>query len=129
MSGQIKQIMAKSPLKQKRKQLIEQLQGLGVDMLRGSLIKRYRRCGKSNCHCVKEQGHESYYLSASMSGRSPIMIYISLKNQSMVRKSFGKLSKCSKNSGRNQHDQSRTLVSRGSIIEGNLWHPKWTYPP
>ena len=85
---QIRRVMAKLPLKQKRKQLIEQLQGLGADMLRGSLIKRYRRCGKSNCHCVKEQGHESYYLSVSMSGRSPIMIYVSLKNQDMVRKAL-----------------------------------------
>lgn len=45
------------------------------------------------------------------------------------QKSFGQLSKRPKNSGRNQHDQSRTFVSKGSIVEGNLWHPRWTYPP
>lgn len=81
-------LMAISSLKQKRNKLSEQLQNFSADMLRGSLIKRYRRCGKPNCHCVKEQGHESYYLSVSMPGRSPIMIYVSLKNKEMVKKAL-----------------------------------------
>src|SRR5436190_12877904 len=80
--------MTTSTLKQKRKQLIEQLHNLDPDMLRGSLVKKFRRCGKPNCHCVEEQGHESYYLSVSMPGRSPIMIYVSLKNQDRVRKAL-----------------------------------------
>lgn len=71
-------------LKQKRKQLIEELQNLDFAMLRGSLVKKYRRCGKPNCHCVQEQGHEGYALSVSMPGRSPLMIYVSLKNKDMV---------------------------------------------
>lgn len=80
--------MVNSALRQKRKQLIKQLQSLDPDMLRGSLIKRYRRCGKLNCHCAEEQGHESHYLSVSMPGRSPIMIYIALKNQDRVRRAL-----------------------------------------
>jgi hypothetical protein len=71
-------------LKQKRKQLIEELQNLDFAMLRGSLVKKYRRCGKPNCHCVEEQGHEGYALSVSMPGRSPLMVYVSLKNKEMV---------------------------------------------
>ncbi|MBX9804241.1 MAG: hypothetical protein K2Y18_00625 [Alphaproteobacteria bacterium] len=80
--------MTASTLEQKRKQLIKQLQSLDADMLRGSLIKRYRRCGKSNCHCAQEQGHESYYLSVSMPGRNPIMVYVSFKNQDKVKKAL-----------------------------------------
>ena len=80
--------MTISALKQKRKQLVEQIQGVDPDMLRGSLVKKYRRCGKPNCHCVEEQGHESYYLSVSMPGKSPTMIYVSIKNQGMVRKAL-----------------------------------------
>lgn len=76
--------MATTALKKKRKQLIEELQNLDFAMLRGSLVKKYRRCGKQNCHCVEEQGHESYALSVSMPGRSPLMIYVSLKNKDMV---------------------------------------------
>ena len=71
-------------LNQKRKQLIEELQNLDFAMLRGSLVKKYRRCGKPNCHCVDEQGHEGYALSVSMPGRSPVMVYVSLKNKEMV---------------------------------------------
>ena len=80
--------MTASTLEQKRKQLIKQLQSLDTDMLRGSLIKKYRRCGKPNCHCAQEQGHESYYLSVSMPGRNPIMIYVSFKNQDRVKKAL-----------------------------------------
>lgn len=77
-----------SSLRQKRKQLIERLQILDSDMLRGSLVKIYRRCGKPNCRCVEEQGHESHYLSVSIPGRNPIMIYVSLKNQERVIKAL-----------------------------------------
>lgn len=76
--------MAIISLKQKRKQLIEELQNMDFAMLRGSLVKKYRRCGKPNCHCVEEQGHEGYALSVSMPGRSPVMVYVSLKNKEMV---------------------------------------------
>ena len=76
--------MTLSPLKQKREQLTEELRKLDFAMLRGSLVKKYRRCGKSNCHCVKEQGHESYALSVSIPGRSPLMVYVSLKNKNMI---------------------------------------------
>ena len=76
--------MTEISLKQKRKELVEKLQNLNFAMLRGSLVKKYRRCGKPNCHCVEEQGHEGYALSVSMTGRSPLMIYVSLKNKDIV---------------------------------------------
>ena len=36
-----------------------------TEVVRGSLIERYRRCGKPNCHCVKGEGHHSWYLTTS----------------------------------------------------------------
>ena len=77
-----------STLKKRRKQLIEKIRNLDSDMLRGSLVKKFRRCGKPNCHCVEQQGHESYYLSVSVPSRSPIMVYVSLKNKDMVEKAL-----------------------------------------
>ena len=72
-------------LRQKRKRLIEQLMRVDPIMLRGSLIERYKRCGKSNCWCAEEKGHgPNYYLSVSMPGARPIMIYISLEKKVSV---------------------------------------------
>ncbi|MBL8675877.1 MAG: hypothetical protein JNJ47_00370 [Alphaproteobacteria bacterium] len=80
--------MTDSTLKKKRNHLMEQLRTLDPDMLRGSLVKTYRRCGKPTCHCTREKGHEGHSLSVSMPGRSPIMVYVSLKNQERVRQAL-----------------------------------------
>lgn len=45
--------------------------------LRGSLIERYKRCGKPGCKCAEGRGHgPKHYLSVSLSGRRPEMIYV-----------------------------------------------------
>lgn len=47
------------------------------EMLRGSLIERYKRCGKSNCKCVTGRGHgPKFYLSVSQAGGHPRMQYV-----------------------------------------------------
>ena len=67
-------------LRQKRKRLIAQLKKIDTRMLRGSLIERYKRCGKSNCHCVYSKGHgPTYYLSVSLPGRTPRLIYVPIE--------------------------------------------------
>jgi hypothetical protein len=36
-------------------------------MVRGSLVTRYRRCGKPTCHCVKGRGHgPAHYLVVTL---------------------------------------------------------------
>jgi len=76
-------------LRKKRNQLIEQLKKTKSIMLRGSLIARYRKCGKLNCHCVKGKEHgPSYYLSVSMPGTRPIMIYVSTKYKLVVEEAL-----------------------------------------
>ena len=46
-------------------------------ILRGSLIERYKRCGKLGCKCLDGPGHgPKYYLSVSYLGRRPQMDYV-----------------------------------------------------
>jgi hypothetical protein len=46
-------------------------------LLRGSLIERYKRCGKPGCKCANGPGHgPKYYLSVSVPGGNPQMDYV-----------------------------------------------------
>jgi hypothetical protein len=63
-------------LRQRRKLLLHQLPAL-EEVLRGSLIERYKRCGKPGCKCATGRGHgPKYYLSVSFPGRAPEMDYV-----------------------------------------------------
>jgi len=38
-----------------------------AEIVRGSLVTRYRRCGKPTCHCVKGEGHgPAHYLVVTL---------------------------------------------------------------
>jgi uncharacterized protein DUF6788 len=38
-----------------------------AELVRGSLVTRYRRCGKSTCHCVTTEGHgPAHYLVVTL---------------------------------------------------------------
>jgi hypothetical protein len=64
-------------LKQKRKQLTKQLMKIETFIIRGSLIVRYKKCGKINCKCAIENGHgPKYYLSVTIPKSNPIIIYV-----------------------------------------------------
>src|SRR6266478_410086 len=63
-------------LRRRRQQLLRQLPPL-ERLLRGSLIERYKPCGKPGCKCAHGPGHgPKYYLSVSYSGRRPQMDYV-----------------------------------------------------
>jgi hypothetical protein len=63
-------------LKKRRQALQRKLPSL-VAILRGSLIERYKRCGKPGCKCAKGRGHgPKYYLSISYPRLRPQMDYI-----------------------------------------------------
>ena len=63
-------------LRRRRKTLLRQLPPLGA-VLRGSLIERYKRCGKPGCKCAQGPGHgPKYYLSVSRAGARPEMDYV-----------------------------------------------------
>jgi len=55
-------------------------------ILRGSLIERYKRCGKPGCKCATGRGHgPKYYLSISHSGEHPQMDYVPQARVEQVR--------------------------------------------
>ena len=63
-------------LRRRRTSLLRQLPAPQA-ILRGSLIERYKRCGKPGCKCATGRGHgPKYYLSISRSGEHPKMDYV-----------------------------------------------------
>jgi uncharacterized protein DUF6788 len=63
-------------LRKRRRVLLRQLPPLDA-ILRGSLIERYKRCGKPGCKCAEGPGHgPKYYLSVSYPGLRPQMDYV-----------------------------------------------------
>jgi hypothetical protein len=65
-------------LRRRRKTLLKQLPPLDA-ILRGTLVERYKRCGKPGCKCAKGPGHgPKYYLSVSKPGTRPEMDYVPL---------------------------------------------------
>lgn len=63
-------------LRKRRNALVRQLPPL-QSILRGSLIERYKPCGKPGCKCANGPGHgPKYYLSVSYPGKRPQMDYV-----------------------------------------------------
>lgn len=65
-------------LVRKRTRLISRLPDMR-EVLRGSLVERYRRCGRSNCHCVRsgDRGHgPAYYLVVTLGLGKTLQIYV-----------------------------------------------------
>jgi hypothetical protein len=61
-----------SELRVKKEQILSKIINLS-DFRPGSLVERYRRCGKSYCHCAKPgaKGHgPSYSLTRSVKGKT-----------------------------------------------------------
>ncbi len=77
-----------SSLRRRRKALLRRLPDLET-VLRGSLIERYKRCGKPGCHCAEGPGHgPKYYLSVSRSGQRPVMEYVPQEFRDQVEASL-----------------------------------------
>lgn len=78
-------------LRQQREALLSQLPPLHA-LLRGSLIERYKRCGKPGCSCAEGKGHgPKYYLSVSFPGERPQMDYVLQESEPQVREYLGNL--------------------------------------
>jgi hypothetical protein len=71
-------------LRRRRKTLLRKLPPLEA-IVRGSLIERYKRCGKPGCKCANGKGHgPKYYLSVSKPGIKPQMDYVPLDSKQKV---------------------------------------------
>lgn len=65
-----------SSLRRRRRALLRRLPSLEA-ILKGSLIERYKPCGKPGCKCAQGRGHgPKYYLSISRTGQRPRMDYV-----------------------------------------------------
>ena len=86
MTGPIKYSgNSSSALRQRRQALLRKLPPLDA-VLRGSLIERFKRCGKSGCKCAEGPGHgPKYYLSVSFPGERPQMDYVPQKDLETTR--------------------------------------------
>lgn len=77
--------LSSAALRRRRQALARQLPRLD-DVLRGSLIERYKRCGNPGCHCAAGRGHgPKYYLSVSFPGERPQMDYVPQEASAQVR--------------------------------------------
>jgi hypothetical protein len=86
MTGRIDHSGKSSPaLRRRRQELLRKLPPLDA-ILRGSLIERYKRCGKPGCKCAEGPGHgPKYYLSVSFPGERPQMDYVPQEDLSTAR--------------------------------------------
>jgi hypothetical protein len=69
-----------------RERLLAQLPDLR-EVLRGSLVTRYRRCGRASCHCAAkgERGHgPAYYLMVTVAPGQTLQIYVPQEHKTAV---------------------------------------------
>jgi hypothetical protein len=72
-------------LRQRQKAMLRRLPPLKA-ILRGSLVERYKRCGKPGCKCANGAGHgPKYYLTVSFPKRPPEMEYVPEAFQEKVK--------------------------------------------
>jgi hypothetical protein len=63
-------------LRKRRRRLVRNLPPI-EHVLRGTLVETYKRCGRSNCHCVDGPRHgPKRYLSISQPGGRPRRDYV-----------------------------------------------------
>jgi len=56
-------------------------------IVRGSLVTRYRRCGKPTCHCVNTEGHgPAHYLVVTLKPGKTEQIFLSEEMLPVVRR-------------------------------------------
>ncbi len=67
--------MTRQQLERKRERLMRSTPSL-QHMIRGSLFKRFRRCGTPNCHCASDQGHPAFYLGVSAPGGKTTQLFL-----------------------------------------------------
>lgn len=74
-------------LNRKRDRILRELPPLS-EMVRGSLIERYLRCGKASCHCAdrKDKGHRAFYLTVSFAAGHTEQVTVPVSLVPVVRR-------------------------------------------
>ena len=71
-----------------RERLLEKMPELR-EIVRGSLVERYRRCGRPNCHCALkgDQGHgPAYYLMVTVAPGKTVQVYVPNEHKREVQR-------------------------------------------
>ncbi len=79
-------MVKRSPGQITRQRLLAKLPDPG-QILRGSLVTRYRRCGKAGCHCAREDdpGHgPAHYLMVTVAPGRTVTVYVAEKDREQV---------------------------------------------
>ena len=83
--------LSASALRDRRCQLVRDMPPI-EQVMRGTLIETYKRCGRSNCHCVDGPGHgPKHYLSVSQRGGRPHRDYVRNADFGRVAQFIGNL--------------------------------------
>jgi Family of unknown function (DUF6788) len=76
--------ISSADLRKRRRQLLGGLPSF-ERIMRGSLVERYKRCGRPGCHCANDRGHgPKHYLSVSATGQRPQMDYVPNASHAVV---------------------------------------------
>src|ERR1700688_5565 len=72
-----KQAQSSAALRKRRHQLVRGLPPI-EQIVRGSLMETYKRCGRPNCHCVDGPGHgpKRYLSTIARTGERPRLGYV-----------------------------------------------------
>jgi hypothetical protein len=77
-------------LRRRRKTLIERMVRIDPAVIRGSLVERYKRCGKPGCKCMAGKGHgPKYYLTLCLGKGKLDAIYVPQQDVNKVRGCVG----------------------------------------
>ena len=77
-------------LRRRRKRLLDRLSLIDPALLRGSLVERYKRCGKPGCKCMSGKGHgPKHYLTLCLGKGKLDAIYVPQQEVNKVRESVG----------------------------------------
>ena len=81
-------------LRRRRHQLVRGLPPI-EQILRGSLIEAYKRCGRPNCHCVDGPGHgpKRYLSTIRRTGERPRLGYVPNATHAQVSEFLGNFHK------------------------------------
>ena len=77
----------RGPIARRRRRLREQLRALSEQpLMRGSVVERRRRCGRSNCACARDPGarHGGQFLTVQLDGRTHAL-HVRPEDESAVR--------------------------------------------
>jgi hypothetical protein len=120
-SGQTERLLA-------RREALASGLPLFEEMVRGSLVTRYRRCGKANCHCATTEGHgPAHYLVVTLQPGKTEQILLSKEMLPVARRFLNNynrwwaaLEKVSAVNRRLLRLRVAELVDQGKLTRGEL---------